>query len=211
MTESALFPSGRPAETSVRVDPLASASHEQREAVIDAIVLEDTAGLYGGRESSPTATAGGCLEEAPLLWARTRRERLEDLSTAELEAECRKMLKSEAERVARHNHVMSLARSDASRRMRELVTPRYSYRPALIEAARCYRQQKLYAAGAARELAKRPLKCTDGSVVTFRDHKFIVKRGDEVIRTVTEGTFRKTYWPFGKFRLRRRPKSLAFC
>jgi len=177
---------------------LASGSPEQREAVIDAIVLQGTTGRYSGRESSPTATAGGYFDEAPLLWARTRRERLKDLSMSELATECRKMLEAEAERVAQHNHVIRLARLDASRRMRELVSSRYSYRPALIEAARYCRQQKLYAARAADELAKKPLKCTDGSVVTFRDDKFVVKRGDEVIITVTAGTFQKTYWPLGR-------------
>jgi hypothetical protein len=180
---------------------IASALPEQREAVIDAIVRQDTTGLHGGSELPAVPTAGGCHSEAPLFWARARREHLNRLSLEELATECRKMLEVETKRATRHNDIMEMARSDASRRMSALVSSRYSYRASLIEAARYCRQQKLYAARAADELAKKPLKCTDGSVVTFRDDKFVVKRGDEVIITVTAETFQKTYWPLGKIPL----------
>jgi len=177
---------------------LPSASPKQREATIDAIVLHDTGGGYNGTESVSTATAGDCLTEAPLFWARARRERLRRLSGEELAAECRKMLEVESERIARTNHVMCLARLYASNRMRDLVSSRYSYRPSLIEAARYCRQQKVVAKRASALLSRKPLECSNGDVVAFLDDKFIVRRLGQVIATVTEGQFQKGYWPLGK-------------
>jgi hypothetical protein len=177
---------------------LASPSPEQRETVIDAIVLQDTIGQYNGRESLSTATAGGYLDEAPLFWSRARREHLNRLSPEELAAECRKMLEIQAERVALHNDIVSQVRSDASRRMAALVRSRYSYKPSLIEAARYFRQQKISLKRASTLLVEKPLECIDGSLVTFRDDRFIERRRDQVLGAVTEGQFRRVYWSLGK-------------
>jgi hypothetical protein len=176
----------------------ASASPEQREAVIDAIVKQDTTGMYGGAEPLPVPTAGGCLNEAPAFWARARREHLSRLSPDELAAECHKMLEAQTKRVALHDDIMGQARSAESRRMAALVRSRYSYRPQLIEAARYCRQNKIFAKRASALLTETPLKCSDGSLVTFQDNRFVVKQGDQVLGTVTDGQFQREYWPLGK-------------
>jgi hypothetical protein len=175
-----------------------SASPEEREAVVDAIVKQDTTVMYSSTEPPSPPTAGGCLTQAPMFWARARREYLSGLSPEALAVECRKMLEAQAKSAALHNEVMSQARSDASRRMAALVRSRYSYRQSLIEAARHCRQQRVVAKRASAFQAEKPFVCADGSLVTFQDGRFIVKQGDQVLGTVTEGQFRKEYWPLGK-------------
>jgi hypothetical protein len=179
-------------------EQIASAAPEQREAVIEAIVRQDTTTMYGGAEPLPVPTAGGCLDQAPVFWARARREQLDRLLPQELAAECRKMLDAATEMATRHNDIIASARSDASRRMSDLVRPRYSYRPSLIEAAVHCRQQKVRAKRASIWLAKRPFECITGNVVTFEDNRFVVKQGDQVLGGVREAQFRKEYWPLGK-------------
>jgi hypothetical protein len=141
---------------------------------------------------------GAILDEAPLFWSRARREHLNRLSPEELAAECRKMLEIQAERVALLNDIVSQVRSDASRRMAALVRSRYSYKPSLIEVARYFRQQKISLKRASTLLAEKPLECIDGSLVTFRDDRFIVRPRDQVLGAVTEGQFRRVYWSLGK-------------
>jgi hypothetical protein len=175
-----------------------TATPEQRECVIDAIVRQDTQGLHNGTEQPPVPQAGECLVEAPLHWARARREQLEDLCPAKLAAECRKMLEVAAERATRHDEILALARSDASRRMRALVSTRYSYRACLIEVARHYRKQKVVAKGVRNLLLEKPHDCGSGCVVAFNDGKFVVRQSSRILGAVTEAQFRKEYWPFEK-------------
>jgi hypothetical protein len=177
---------------------IASASPEQREAVIDAIVRQDTTRLHDGSELPPVPTAGGCHSEASLFWARARREHLNRLSPEELATECRKMLEVETESATRRNDFMGMARLYTSRRMSALVSSRYSYRPSLIEAAKYCREHKVLAKRASVWLTKHPFECVDGNVVTFQGDRFVVKQGDQVLGGVTEGHFRKLYWPLGK-------------
>jgi len=172
----------------------AGASAAQRRDVIDAAVALDAKGRYFGTEPAPVTSAGGCLDEGPVLWARARRKQLKGMSGRELADECRRVLDADSARLQRHQEAMAIAGSYASQRGRELVSFRYSYRQALLDAAAHLRGQGVRAKTANSQLAREPFLADDGSVVTSAHDRIIVKRCDDVIGDVSMGQFQREYW-----------------
>jgi len=120
------------------------------------------------------------------------------MSPDELVAACLQVLEAEAAKRAGYYDCMALAREAESRRMRRLVSGRYTHSHSLIEVARKLRQQNLKAKAAASQLADHPFKCVDGTIVAFERDEFVVKLGGKEVFAVGEEQFIKRYWPQGK-------------
>jgi len=175
----------------------ASASPAQLEDVIDAVGL-DTRGRFFGTELTPTPIAGGCTDQAPLLWSRARRRQLERMFPPELASECQKVLAADSARLEAHGIAVAMAASYASKHGQELVSLRYPYKEALIEAAAHLRRQRFRAKNADLQLFADPFVAGDGSIVTGENGTIVVRRGEKVIGRVSIGQFQRKYWPQAK-------------
>lgn len=174
----------------------ASASDVDRKDVIDGAVGTETHGRFYGTEPVPEPTAGGCVDQAPLFWARERRRHLEKMSGTELATECANILAVEAAQSQRHDAVVSAIRRTKSSQMSKLVNVRYDYTRALIETAKHFRNRGKKVKEAIRRLEKTPYECADGTTISSNKGDLVVQQGDRVTR-ITHNQFTKRYWPRG--------------
>ena len=169
----------------------AAANAEQRQKMVDAIVLTET--RYAGTETAPDLPG----DERILRLAKARRASLELLSSgAEMAEQCRLVRDEEIERQDNSTTFLVDARKQASDKARRLVSSRYWYAPALVELARHYRGKGKgwTAQRAIQVLESKPFHCADGAVVSVKGGRVVMKHPDHDPADIAAEQFQKQYW-----------------
>jgi hypothetical protein len=175
-----------------------TATSEQRQKVLDAVVLLDTFGSYFGTEAVVRSPG----DERDLRMAQARRAQLAKLSDTELAEQCRIVLEEALNRDQSFAASLAQYRIDRSQVARDRVSIRWWYGSALEEFARHYRSKgkgwSAQRAIQALESKSKPYHCTDGTILSVQDKRIKMEHPDHGSADIAAEQFRKTYWPRAK-------------
>jgi hypothetical protein len=170
-----------------------TASPDERQKLLDALVGIDTNFLSYGNEQPVTPTARGAILEATPIWARSRRGHLAKLSPAALAKECRHRLDLYARDVAEDAERRAGWWAADSQRGRALVAVRWQWTDYLRQAAAYCVANEVRPSRAARFLREEPYQAKDGTVVTLAGDRIVVYRDKSGLGAISERQFQRRY------------------
>jgi hypothetical protein len=164
-------------------------------AILDALVRLDCGFGWKGTEPEVAPSAGNVLNEAFLLWARKRRERLEAMSGAEIAQKCRAVLDAKHKSEVSLQAIIAPLTESISRSMSATAKKKYRYVDAFIAAGRHLRTMRITPQEAWAHLKDEPYEHYDSTIVSADPvyRRIIARRGGDNIGSNSEGQFGKNF------------------